>query len=340
VRVAPITSADVPALRTAIAASAERIAGWGPTGQDRIDTVVAEQGPSRRTFLVQARDAHGAHGIAARVNLNHTVGGRMRSTVLGYDAYDPYAGHGFTREGLALVLDVVFAPEPDGLGLHRVEAGVQPGNTQSAGLLRSLGFVHEGVARRLLWLPSGQERTEDWRDHDRYAVLREDWPGAARVAEVAYRPERHRRLVCLVNGIPGSGTSTLARRLAGELGVPYLASGPVEEAVAAALAPDAVPASPLWLGTAASGAVWSLLAESPVGAVVETWAPAGRGARSVQEALRKAGLDPVAVPEVWCECPAGVAYPLGLGPVLRVDTSGQVSDREMVRLALAVRAAG
>ena len=63
---------------------------------------------------------------------------------MGYDAYDPYAGRGLFAEGLRLVVGLVLAAEPGGMGLHRLEANVQPGNTVSAGLLRSLGFQREG----------------------------------------------------------------------------------------------------------------------------------------------------------------------------------------------------
>ena len=95
-------------------------------------------------------------------------------------------------EGLRLVLDVAFAPEPHGLGLHRVQAGVQPANVRSAGLLRAVGFVHEGFSPRLVQLPTLGDATEQWRDHDNYAITVEQWPAAP------YRPAEPRRRVVLV----------------------------------------------------------------------------------------------------------------------------------------------
>ena len=58
----------------------------------------------------------------------------------------PTSGRAFA-EGLQIILDIVFADEPQGMGLHRVEANIQPANVRSAGLVRSLGFVHEGSPR-------------------------------------------------------------------------------------------------------------------------------------------------------------------------------------------------
>ncbi len=173
VRVAPLTADDLPGLRRAMAISQARVGVWGPTGLDSVDDLLAVQGRSKRTFIVHALapDSSADHDIVALINVNDIVLGRFASATLGYDAYDPYAGRGLTRDGLALVLDVCFAPPPDGLGLHRVEASVQPTNVRSAGLLRSVGFVREGFSPRLLRLPSLGDDEVDWRDHDRYALL-------------------------------------------------------------------------------------------------------------------------------------------------------------------------
>jgi [ribosomal protein S5]-alanine N-acetyltransferase len=99
------------------------------------------------------------------INLNEIVRGLFQSAYLGYYAFEPFCGSGYMREGLALVLDRAFGA----LRLHRLEANVQPGNLRSVQLVAGLGFRLEGLSPRYLKI-GGR-----WRDHERWAILAENW---------------------------------------------------------------------------------------------------------------------------------------------------------------------
>jgi ribosomal-protein-alanine N-acetyltransferase len=90
--------------------------------------------------------------------------GHFRSAYLGYYAFEPYAGQGYMREGLELLLRHAFGS----VGLHRVEANIQPENARSVALVRAAGFRKEGLSLRYLKI-GGR-----WRDHERWAITTED----------------------------------------------------------------------------------------------------------------------------------------------------------------------
>ena len=103
--------------------------------------------------------------LAGVVNLNEIVHGCFQSAYLGYYAFAPYAGRGLMKEGLAHVISHAFKV----MKLHRLEANIQPGNRPSKALVKSLGFRREGLSPRYLKI-AGR-----WRDHERWAILSEDW---------------------------------------------------------------------------------------------------------------------------------------------------------------------
>lgn len=112
-------------------------------------------------FVVDTAD----DAIACVINLNEPVGGGFSSAYLGYFTFVDKMRKGLMREGLALALDYAF----DTLGFHRLEANIQPGNLPSIALVESLGFRLEGFSPGYLKIGG------EWRDHNRYAILSEEW---------------------------------------------------------------------------------------------------------------------------------------------------------------------
>jgi [ribosomal protein S5]-alanine N-acetyltransferase len=117
---------------------------------------------NHRGFLARERPSGALVGV---VNINDIRFGSMMSASLGYYAFENIRAKGLMTEAVRLAVGRAFGE----LGLHRVEANIQPDNSRSRTLAQRLGFRLEGFSPRYLYVAG------DWRDHERWAVLREDW---------------------------------------------------------------------------------------------------------------------------------------------------------------------
>jgi ribosomal-protein-alanine N-acetyltransferase len=136
---------------------------YPPERGDQFDDLFAR---SRREDFVclVACLADPAGALAGVFSISQIVRGAFQSAYLGYYANAHHSGQGLMREAMEQVLDHAFGP----LGLHRIEANIQPDNQPSIALARGAGFRLEGFSPRYL-LIGGQ-----WRDHERYAITADD----------------------------------------------------------------------------------------------------------------------------------------------------------------------
>ena len=119
------------------------------------------EGDQSKSFLL----VDNFENIAGVFNINQIVRGLLQSGYLGFYAIEGYAGQGIMSLGLKLVLKKAFRE----LGLHRLEANIQPDNNRSINLVKNNGFKQEGYSPRYLKING------TWRDHERWAMTYEDW---------------------------------------------------------------------------------------------------------------------------------------------------------------------
>jgi ribosomal-protein-alanine N-acetyltransferase len=116
------------------------------------------QPPAHYPFVIRRLDTGKLVGC---INITNIVRGAFRSAYLGYYAFAGQERQGLMKEGLRLVTRHAFGK----LGLHRLEANIQPGNRASIALARACGFTREGYSPRYLKIRGR------WRDHERWALL-------------------------------------------------------------------------------------------------------------------------------------------------------------------------
>ena len=129
--------------------------------------------PALYRFYLQrlARDDHEGFVVCRRedesivgaINLNNIVRGSFQSASLGYYIGAKYQGNGHMLEGLGLLVNFAFTA----LGLHRLEANIQPDNSRSIALVTRCGFTKEGLSPRFLFINGA------WRDHERWCIVDE-----------------------------------------------------------------------------------------------------------------------------------------------------------------------
>lgn len=146
-----------------IAANRENVAYHAPwvtgfTDQAGFDAWFARGVTGANVSLIARERPGGA--LVGVVNLSEIVMGAFRSAYLGYWGYASTGGRGLMTEAFGEAVRFAFGE----LGLHRVEANIQPGNVRSIALARRAGFTREGFSPDYLFIDGA------WRDHERWAL--------------------------------------------------------------------------------------------------------------------------------------------------------------------------
>ncbi len=117
----------------------------------------------RKAGYLARRSEDGA--LVGWLNVSEIIRGSLQGAFVGYGGVAGLTGQGYMTEALGLVVRDAFTT----LGLHRLEANIQPGNAGSIALARRCGFELEGYSARYLKV-GGR-----WRDHERWALRAETW---------------------------------------------------------------------------------------------------------------------------------------------------------------------
>ncbi|MFG6467738.1 GNAT family N-acetyltransferase [Roseateles sp. BYS87W] len=160
VGIRPVTAADAAEFTAAARASRRLHRPWVTAP---CDDAAFERHLARFDFQAHHGFVVEADGrLAGAIHLTNIVWGAFRSGYLGYYAFTGFEGRGLMTAGLNAVVRHAFQD----LGLHRVEANIQPANAASLALVRRCGFSCEGFSPKYLKI-GGR-----WRDHERWARLK------------------------------------------------------------------------------------------------------------------------------------------------------------------------
>jgi ribosomal-protein-alanine N-acetyltransferase len=110
-----------------------------------------------------ARDPASGNVVGV-INLSQVFLKGFRNAYLGYYGVAGFQGRGLMTEAVRQAARHAFTE----IGLHRLEANIQPGNLASIALVCRLGFRKEGFSPRYLKIGG------EWRDHERWALLADE----------------------------------------------------------------------------------------------------------------------------------------------------------------------
>lgn len=157
----PVTIHDVPQLIKYTARNRQHLAqGGAPFPEDqhlmeywtrKVEISAREMTKGKSLRLFPFLDSK----LIGNISLTNIVRGPLQACNLGYAIDANHQGQGLMREAVAATVHYAF----EKMELHRIMANYQPTNTRSGSLLKSLGFVEEGLAKQFLFIDG------EWRDH-------------------------------------------------------------------------------------------------------------------------------------------------------------------------------
>ena len=131
--------------------------------QEDFDKYIKRSRKKENAFFLICRAEDKA--IAGMINISQIFMGNFCSAYLSYGLGLQFTGQGLMTESIKLMLRYAF----EDLKLHRLEANVQPENLPSLAVLERCGFSKEGFSPKYLKVGG------KWRDHERWAIIRDDW---------------------------------------------------------------------------------------------------------------------------------------------------------------------
>lgn len=170
-----IHAVDAEPLRQLLAANRPWLQQWEathPSGRGITPGSVSMR-PTIRILRRQLRAGSGipfvityAGEVVGQLSVSEISGGALQSAQIGYWVSEHVAGRGITPAAVALTVDHLFWA----VGLHRVEICIRPENEASLRVVEKLGLRYEGRRNAYIHIDGA------WRDHDCFAVTREDAP--------------------------------------------------------------------------------------------------------------------------------------------------------------------
>lgn len=162
--IAPVERADADALISANQHSRAHHSPWAEPFTDAagFDAWYAQAEAGSQVSLVARERA--SDGVVGVLNLSQIFRKGFENAYLGFYGMADFAGRGLMTEAVRLTVGHAFGE----LGLHRLEANIQPNNARSLALVRRVGFRKEGFSPRYLKVGGV------WRDHERWALLSDD----------------------------------------------------------------------------------------------------------------------------------------------------------------------
>jgi len=115
-----------------------------------------------RFYDLAVFDSQGA--LVGVVAVMEVTRGISHTAFLGYSIFNNHWRLGYGKEAVRAMLDIGFKD----LKLHRIEAGIEPGNIRSIRLANSLGMRREGLKKRAIFLRN------KWVDLIMYTMTSED----------------------------------------------------------------------------------------------------------------------------------------------------------------------
>lgn len=171
-----IRAGDAAPLERLLRANRAWLVRWEathPSGR----TVEPGSTPMRSTIRVMRRQLRAGRGIpfvmtydddvVGQLSVSEMSGGALRSAQIGYWVAQSAAGRGITPTAVALAIDYLFGA----VNLHRVEICLRPENDASRRVVEKLRLRYEGRRQAYIHIDGA------WRDHDCYAVTKEEVPG-------------------------------------------------------------------------------------------------------------------------------------------------------------------